>query len=84
VQRSVTVKKLTVHLPVAEAELPLCATTEAGPVSTALTGEGAAQVRVPATKYPRHKTGEFSGQRLHDLFTSLKSFRAILQNVNAH
>lgn len=67
---SVTVKKLTLHFPVAQVELPLCATAQAFPVRAPPARKRTAKFRMPATKHSRHKTANFSRKRLHYLYLS--------------
>ena len=64
---SVTVKKLTLHLPVAEVEPPLRPTAQALPVRAPPARKRTAELRMPATKHSRYKMANFSRQRLHDV-----------------
>ena len=50
--------KVALHLPVTKIELSLRATVEARTISTAAVRKRAAEIRVPATKYSRHKSAD--------------------------
>ena len=47
--------EVTLHLPVAQVEVPLCATMQTRTISAPTVRKRAAEVRVPATKYSRHE-----------------------------
>jgi hypothetical protein len=61
------VKELPLHLPVAQVELPLRATAQAGSIGSAFAGERPAELCMPTTKYSRYKIANFSSKCLHDV-----------------
>jgi len=68
--RLITVKKLTLHFPVAEVEPALRTAAQALPIRAPPARKRPAELSVPASKHPTHQTTDFSTQRLHDIYLS--------------